>query len=99
MKLKQEIESYNVKSLEGIEHGVGKMRQHCQDLCKLGEFLKYKIQEARNNGFQDVNTDRAELLISEYVKKLSAAEFEYSELSTSVRQFIDKIETIWEDWR
>lgn len=99
MKLKKDIESYDVKSLRDLDEGVTKMKKHCENLCMLGKFLESKIQAARANGFQDVNTDRAEELIKEYLKKMSYAEREYSELSVSVKDFIRKIEDIWSPWR
>lgn len=99
MKLKTEIESYDVKSLRGINEGIIRMRQHCEKLSALGQFLETKIQAARANGFEDVNTDRAEELIKEYIKQMTYAENEYSELSASVKNYICKIEDIWSSWR
>ena len=99
MKLKKDIESYDVKSLRGIDEGVNRMKKHCENLCMLGKLLESKIQAARANGFQDVNTDRAEELIKEYLKNMSCAEREYSELSGSVKEFIQKVENIWSPWR
>lgn len=98
MKLKRDIESYDVKSLRGMDEGVVKMKKHCETLCSLGKLLENKIQVAKANGFQDVNTDRAEALINEYLKKMADAEKEYSELSVSVKELIRKIEDIWSPW-
>ena len=98
MKLKRDIESYDVKSLRGMNDGFVKMKKHCETLCALGKLLENKIQVAKANGFQDVNTDRAEALIDEYLKKMAHAESEYSELSASVKEFIRKIEDIWSPW-
>lgn len=98
MKLKTEMESYDVKSLRGIGEGVTKMKQHCETLCMLGQFLERKIKKARADGFQDINTERAEALIGEYLEKLRHAEQEYSELAVSVDAFIAKIEDIWSPW-
>lgn len=98
MKLKTEMESYDVKSLRSIDEGVTKMKKHCENLGMLGKLLESKLQAARANGFQDVNTDRAEELVKEYLKKMSHAESEYSELSASVKAFIRKIEDIWSPW-
>lgn len=99
MKLKKEIESYDVKSLRGMSEGVMKMKKHCENLCMLGKFLAGKIEAARANGFEDVNIDRAEVLLKEYLKRMSQAEREYSELSDSVKELIRKIEDIWSPWR
>ena len=99
MKLKKEIDAYDVKSLRGIDEGVTKMRKHCETLCMLGKLLEGKIQVARANGFEDVNIDRAEELLNAYIEKMSHAEFEYSELSDSVKEFTLKIEEIWSPWR
>ena len=74
------------------------MKKHCETLCMLGNFLESKIQKARADGFQDINTDRAEELIRDYLTKLQYAEQEYSELSMSVEAFILKIEDIWSPW-
>lgn len=98
MKLKKDIDSYDVKSLHGMDEGVMKMKKHCENLCMLGKFLESKIKAARANGFQDINTDRAESLIQEYLKKMADAEKEYSELSVSVKELIRKIEDIWSPW-
>ena len=38
-------------------------------------------------------------LTEEYLKKMSQAEREYSELSDSVKELIRKIEDIWSPWR
>lgn len=98
MKLNQSIESYDIKSLQGIEEGVKKMKNHCEQLCQLGELLKNKIQKAKDGGFQDINMDRAEELINEYLKKMKNAESEYLELSNSVNEFVEKIHHIWGAW-
>ena len=99
MKLNSEIESYDVASLTGIDTGLSQMKRQCQKLTELGVFLKKKIVKARADGFQDVNTDRAEKIIDEYLKKLEVAGAEYSELSESVKEFINKINDIWSPWR
>ena len=99
MKLKNEIESYDVKSLRGMDEGVMKMAKHSETLCTLGKLLEEKIQKARADGFEDENTVRAEELIKEYLKKMTLAESEYSELTVSVKELINKIEKIWSPWR
>ena len=96
---KKHIESYDVKSLQGIDEGATKMTKRLEKLSALGVFLDSKIKEARENGFRDVNTDRAEELIREYLKKLQYAQNEYSELSDSVKEYVLKIEDIWSSWR
>ena len=98
MKLKTEMESYDVRSLSGINEGVIRMRKHCETLRMLAEFLDSRIRAARADGFQDINTDRAEELIREFLKKMQRAEEEYSELSESVKAFMDKIEDLWSPW-
>ena len=99
MRLKKEIESYNVKSLRGMEMGVVQMKKHCETLCALGKLLESKLEKARMDGFEDENTKRAEAVIREYVKKMSSAGMEYQELSESVKELIQKIEIIWSPWR
>ena len=99
MKLRTQMERYDVKSLRGIDEGVLKMKKHCEILCQLGVLLDAKIKQARSDGFQDINTDRAEELITNYLQRMSHAEQEYAELSTSVKDFIHKIEDIWSAWR
>lgn len=98
MKLNQNIESYDINSLQGIEEGVKKMKNHCEQLCQLGELLKNKIQKAKDGGFQDINMIRTEELINEYLKKMRNAESEYLELSNSVKEYIEKIHKIWSAW-
>ena len=98
MKIKLQMERYDVRSLRGIDEGVTKMKRHCEILCQLGAFLDSKIKQARADGFQDINTDRAEQLIAEYLKQMSYAKEEYSELSVSVKEYIHKIEDIWSTW-
>ena len=99
MKLRTQMERYDVKSLRGIDEGVLKMKRHCEILCQFGVLLDAKIKQARSDGFEDVNADRAEELIGKYLKDLYDAEQEYAELSLSVKDFIRKIEDIWSAWR
>ena len=99
MKLKTQMDRYDVKSLRGIDEGVVKMKKHCELLCQLGVLLDAKIKQARADGFQDINTERAEELIANYLDRMSHAKEEYSELSESVKDFIHKIEDIWSAWR
>lgn len=99
MKIKTKIKIYDVESLQGIDEGVTRMTKRVEKLSALCVFLDSKIKEARENGFRDVNTDRAEELIREYLKKLQYAQNEYSELSASVKEYVLKIEDIWNSWR
>ena len=98
MKLKKEIESYDIKSLRGLDESLRKMKNHCEILSSLGKLLESKIDEAKTNGFQDINTERAEALVKEYLKRMAHAEREYSELSMSLKEYIRKIEDIWSPW-
>ena len=92
MKLKNSIDSYDVKSLRGIENGVKEMTKRCDSLMDLCYFLEEKIREAREDGFEDVNTDRAEAEIKKFIEKMRMAESEYSELSVSVKYYIEKMD-------
>lgn len=98
MRLNKNIESYDIKSLQGIEQGVTKMKEHCDILCQLGLLLKKKIQDAREGGFQDPNMNRAEEQIDTYLENMKNAQMEYAELSDSVKEYVEKINDIWSDW-
>lgn len=98
MKIKEQIDSYNVKSLSGIDTAVRKMRDRCDCMDMLGRALKNNIQVAKDDGYQDKNSEKAELIIDEYLKKLVACRHELDELSASVKKFIDKMEDIWDSW-
>lgn len=99
MKLKKNIDAYDVKSLQSIDEGVKKMQKHCEMLCELGVAFKTKVKNAKDSGFQDINMERAEKLINEYLKNMIKAKNEYQELSVSVKEFVQKINDIWSAWR
>ena len=98
MKLKKSMESYNVKSLKGIQSGVEKMKKHCDILEYMCLSLEKEISDARLEGFDDINCDRAEEIIQRYIQGTKEARLEYKELSESVKEYIDKINDIWGCW-
>lgn len=99
MKINKKIDSYNVKSLEGIKVGVNRMCKHCETLDDLGRIILNNIRVARSEGFDDVNCDRAEEIINEYRRTLANTKYEFDELNDSIKQFIETINDYWSSWR
>ena len=99
MKIKEQIDSYNIKSLSGIDNAVRKIRERCDYMDAVGVALKNNIEVAKENGYQDENSEKAEQIIDEYCQRLNSCKNELDELGASVKRFIDKMEDIWNSWR
>ena len=99
MKINKKIDSYNIKSLDGIRGGVKQMQKHCETLDDLGKAILHNIRIARSEGFDDVNCDRAEEIINNYRTTLSKTKFEFDELNESIKEFVGIIDDYWSSWR
>ena len=99
MKINKKIDSYNVKSLEGIRGGVNKMQKHCDTLEDLGKVILHNIRVARSEGFDDINCDRAEEIINDYRNTLSKTKYEFDELNESIENFVGIIDDYCSSWR
>jgi hypothetical protein len=99
MKIKEKIDSYNINSLSAISGSVARMRDRCDRMDDLGKMVKYNIEIAKQEGYVDENSKKAELIIEEYSKKLASCRAELDELAESVKLFKEKMNDIWEGWR
>ncbi len=98
MKLKETMDSYNIASLTGLYDGVVRMQEHCERMDELCDAIKSNIEIARENGYANVNHERAEAIITEYRAKLTDAREEFTELAESVKRFAQKIDASWSSW-
>ena len=98
MKIKDKIDSYNIKSLSGIDSAVKKINNRCEYMDALGRALKNNIEVAKSEGYQDKNSEKAESIIDEYLGNLADCRKELDELGASVKKFIEKMEDIWDSW-
>ena len=98
MKIKEKIDSYDIKSLSGIRRTIKKIDDRCAFMDKMGHGLKNNIEYAKENGYRDVNSEKAERIIDEYLQKLTKCRGELEELAESVNKFVVKMDDIWGSW-
>ena len=93
MKINTSIEAYDVRSLSEIGSTVTEINNQCALLEGLGAFMKAKLAGASDE-FNNINYQRTQAAIDSYIKKMSAAQTELTELASSVKAFEEKIRAI-----
>ncbi len=97
MRINNNIEEYDVRSLSAITESVETIRKSCKMLEHGAELLENNLRIATSH-FDSENMARAREIIKKYIKKLSEAEIEFNELLASVNEFQEKLQRAWRAW-
>ena len=97
MRLNNNIDEYDVKSLSQITNSVNEILVKCKKLDNGANSLSHNISMAQM-GFDNENMTRGKELINKYIQKLEGAERELKELIDSVNEFSEKLKKAWRSW-
>lgn len=97
MRINDNIEEYDVKSLNAILMCVESISRACKALERGASNLDHNISMAEAN-FSSENMARAKTIIKKYGVTLEDAQHELKELLESVNEFSEKLKRAWRDW-
>lgn len=97
MKLNENIEEYDVKSIQSILHSVTDIKNSCKKLENGAVSLEHNIGMFEKS-FDSENMSRAKEIIKKFVARLSDAERELGELLGSVNDYAEKLKRAWRPW-
>lgn len=94
MKLKRNIDRYDIKAMSEIEATMVHFHRRLTALEESSNNMTYKMNEV-NQEFDTENFKRARESITRFILKLQNMELEIDELAKSVNEFTEKIRRIW----
>ena len=97
MRISDNIEEYDVKSMSAITACVESISRSCKALERGAANLEHNISMAENM-FSSENMARAKIIIKKYGVTLEDAEHELKELLDSVNAFSEKLKRAWSEW-
>jgi len=97
MRINDNIEEYDVKSLNAIVTCVETISKSCRMLETGAANLERNLSVAEVN-FQSENMARAKEIMGKYQTTLEEARAELKELLDSVTAFSDKLRHAWREW-
>lgn len=97
MKINDNIEEYDIKSMSAVLDCVETIRRSCKLLENGASNLEHNIGRAEAN-FQSENMARAKIIMKKYRATLEDAQSELKELLESVNAFSDKLKRAWREW-
>ena len=97
MRISDNIEEYDVKSMSAILTCVESISRSCKALERGAANLDHNIGIAENH-FSSENMARAKIIIRKYGVTLEEAQREFRELLNSVNEFSDKLRRAWREW-
>lgn len=97
MRINDNIEEYDVKSLNEIISCVETISRSLKALERGASNLDHNISMAESN-FSSENMARAKTIIRKYGVTLEGAQLELRELLDSVNNFIEKLRRAWREW-
>ena len=91
MRIKTRIEDgYHVESIDCIHQTASDIRNQCITLTDYATFIRSKMQKSA----EDIETayfEKIDIAINDFLKRMSAAQDEFTELVKSCEEFADKI--------
>ena len=91
------IDEYDVRSLNGIAMAVESIYNKCGSLKEVAEIMESNVEVAERD-FTSENMTRAKDLLNKYIVSLEDAQRELKELLDSVDDFTNKLKYAWRDW-
>ncbi len=96
MKLNNNIEEYDIKSLSSIVASIDLINKSSKMLSMYGEEMQKRIGVA-GNVLEDVNYGRLNKCTQLFILKSRQMQSEMDELNKSVTEFVQKVEKAWSD--
>ena len=97
MKINDDIEEYDVGSLQAIFQTVDEILKKCSSLEQNALIMEKNIGVAERD-FTSENLLRAKEIIKKYIQTLGNANVEIKELASSVNDFAEKLRRAWREW-
>ena len=97
MKINDNIEEYDIRSMNAILSCVESISKGCKMLENGASNLEHNISRAEAN-FQSENMARAKIIMKKYEATLEDAQLELKELLESVNAFSEKLKRAWREW-
>ncbi len=97
MKINDDIEEYDVGSLQAIFQTVDEILKKISNLEQNALLMERNIGVAERD-FTSENLLRAKEIIKKYIQTLGDAGVELKELALSVNDFAEKLKKAWREW-
>ncbi|MBQ4584814.1 MAG: hypothetical protein IJA82_01245 [Clostridia bacterium] len=95
MKIKENIDEYNIESISTIHYTIVDIEKRCNILEHVASIMRRRLVSVSDE-FKTVNYERIDGAVDGFIKKMENARGELLELSKSVKHFEEKIRKIWE---
>ncbi len=97
MRINDQIESYDIRSMSSIVDSVSSILRMCCVLHEAATILGGNLTRAQEY-FTSFNMEQAIEVIDRYNAKLTNAETELNELLKSVNEYTEKLNHAWRAW-
>ena len=94
MKISQNYEVCDVKSLSELSSGANDLKNICKGLLEQEDDIRASVLEAQQN-FNTANYDKVYAAIDDFKKRVSNFELEVDELIASVKEYAEDKENRW----